>query len=485
MQHKNWGLYRRYVILLLLLSLLTACGTPDNGTVPSETSGQKELWIVMDANYAIELGGPIGEFYSEHPGVTVTLETFPQNAEEREVYLQQLRVQIMAGKGPDIYLMSQYSDLFQNVTQSMHNGLFLDISDYYDADTELNKDAFAPAVMEAGVLDGTRYVLPLRYDLPILYVDVEKLEGAGLKPECLGNGLAGLEEVARALGSNAVTADCGIYMSLLCYFPEVFDYKTDNVILAEEEMEQFLGSYQSLLACLGGTPYSYYITSCASYVYRDEYWANRYHANMWDGPGAFREILGEDECCVNWSSLSTLHHELRIARATDTELAVLPVRATDGSLVASITAYGAVSTSCDDPGLAYEFLRNMLLEESQWAKDKAIGWPVLTEGYEAVVDEDLMGSIAVSFANLDEEDLVEGYEKRQEAMEAVILTKNDYPVLNEEIDRAIFPLSNLEEIENQITHILDPSYNPDAPNVDIHEFAQELLRDLRIRLAEG
>ena len=58
-------------------------------------------------------------------------------------------------------------------------------------------------------------------------------------------------------------------------------------------------------------------------------------------------------------------HNAVIAKAEGVDLGIYPLRSTDGSVTADITFYGAVTSGCKNPELAYEFLRYFLTEESQ------------------------------------------------------------------------------------------------------------------------
>lgn len=86
-------------------------------------------------------------FLAEHDDVTVEIEYLPTDAEERSMYFYQLRVEIMAGRGPDIYLFPtegilyqeistvyaegveayEVEPLFADINQAVRNGVFQDI----------------------------------------------------------------------------------------------------------------------------------------------------------------------------------------------------------------------------------------------------------------------------------------------------------------------------------------------------------------------
>ena len=195
-----------FLILVLLLCFLAACGqeqpaattdsTTDTTTIDSTesntttvadtTEDENVLRIVTDKSEKFTtndlLNSLIKDFSESHPEVTVKLEILPEDLEERAIRLESIRAEIMSGDGPDVFLFPTANIgnrwkglLFPDVAQSMHNGIFADISTFYDVDDELNKDQLHSTIMEAGVLNGERYVLPLWYSIGAILIDSEKL----------------------------------------------------------------------------------------------------------------------------------------------------------------------------------------------------------------------------------------------------------------------------------------------------------------------
>lgn len=62
--------------------------------------------------------------------------------------------------------------LFSDVNQAMRIGLFKDLSALYDDDNELNKAELNQKIMDAGCVGTERYVIPLRYTMPVLFFAV-------------------------------------------------------------------------------------------------------------------------------------------------------------------------------------------------------------------------------------------------------------------------------------------------------------------------
>ena len=211
---KNRYLFRSVIFVLsvcILLVLLTGCEQEKApSTLAPAFSGDKVVTLrvaVEDSfdgkiddflhRYLRELQG---NFCRIHGDVEVVIERIPKENGREEV-LQRLRTELMIGKGPDILLLptlptdnrdliGYVEPLVQDVQQAMHNGLFLDISAYYDADTELDKDALNQDIMDAGLLDGARYVLPLCYDLPVAYVNKKAFAEGGVSDDIFTYGAA-------------------------------------------------------------------------------------------------------------------------------------------------------------------------------------------------------------------------------------------------------------------------------------------------------
>ncbi len=197
------------VVLITVMFLLSSC--------TNDTDSQEQtLWIVAEAQYMPEMTDNtdwqiqkvVSSFQQAHKDVTITLEFLPsekEKPEERSVRLEQLRTEILAGGGADLYLIPidhrTESPLFLDVQQAMRNGVFVDISSYYDADDALGKEDLITEVMDGGVMDGARYVLPISYNYAALLTEQSVMEAAGLDLE------AAASDVFALYGALAATGD--------------------------------------------------------------------------------------------------------------------------------------------------------------------------------------------------------------------------------------------------------------------------------------
>ena len=260
-------------IIATVLAVLLLCSLVLSGCKKEEGT----LWVLTDveSHKSITTHGQfdivVEQFQKKHENVTVVVERLPADFDAREVRLQQLRTEIMAGKGPDIFLLptsmtnlitDEYEpeifyleSLFPDVNQAMHNGLFMDISDLYDADTELDKDGLLTTVMDAGKVGEARYTLPLRYNIPVIFLDVARLEEYGIDRTIYQQGIIDLMNDVTTCGLDWLAAGAEtieLYDYILNYFPEVIDYQNQEVLIAREELLAFLNSFCAAEAVADG-----------------------------------------------------------------------------------------------------------------------------------------------------------------------------------------------------------------------------------------
>ena len=462
----------RLTVTLIIISLVvsfSACAPDD--------SGENTLWIVAEAQYMPEMRDNtdwqiqkvVSAFKQAHKDVTVTLEFLPsekEKPEERSVRLEQLRAEILAGSGPDVYLIPidhrTESPLFRDVQQAMRNGVFADISSYYDADDALGKEDLVTEVMNGGVIDGARYVLPISYNYATLLTEQSVMEAAGLDLE------AAASDVFELYGALAATGDSQWCCSLNAlnstsyshFLPQMIDYNSGNVLIDEAQMEEFF----KLICYIWSQSPVFPGFGCSKYIY--------YGA-------AFTQQEPVAMCMITQAIPIAA-----VSKVAGQELVAIPVRAADGDLVASITYYGAVGNGCKDPELAYEFLREFLTEDVQLQRERmglenlsvqtyiTGGLPVRSKGKAAELWE--MEKIINKSWNVENE-----AKARKRALMAIDLTQEDLPILDVPIDRVYFANYFDQEI---MFDTLEKLYkNPENTKA----IAKELIFQLQVHAAEG
>ena len=475
----------------MMALMLCGCGNQNTAVETTVSDEGITLWVVTEETVWDGMNNQakqrIEEFEAEHENITLKLDILPTTEDERGVYLENLRAQIMAGGGPDAYLLPTSSvltleqpqkytyvtveQLFPDVNLAMYNGLFADISRCYNIDEALNKDGLETAVMNAGVIEDARYVLPLRYNIPVIFAHIEALESSGLDMDVLASGILGLMETTIA-ASDPYWACSAEPMTLfsrtaLSCFSETIDYKNQEVLLTVQELVEVMESLQTLEALKGEEYFNLGAWSIGRYIQGEEIWDDYFYSMF---VGSMNDAL---------SAVS-------ISNALEQGLTMIPLRATDGDLVANVTYYAAVGAGSNYPELAYEFLRGFLTEEYQWelnrpeAKDILNttpgmienSWPVRSDG----AAEYLFSVYRKYYSNYRTE--TEGYQSRRKKILSTVVTDQVIPVLQEEIDRARFQIEPEWNIAIAMGSVTEP-------NVDIDALAEEIIRELEWHVAEG
>lgn len=167
------GKLSRYMIgcciLIIFGSFLTGCKS-------DEKTEKKEL-IIMTEDYARSNVETAVNFYKEkHPDVTITIETPPTTTgQERSAYFQQWTTKMIAGKGPDVFLLPAPSEydinkelLIEDVNKTIQSGVFASLDSYMKNDEFWERRTYKKELLEAGQYQGRQYILPLACDFQVL-----------------------------------------------------------------------------------------------------------------------------------------------------------------------------------------------------------------------------------------------------------------------------------------------------------------------------
>ena len=190
--------------LALLLSALAGCetessrgGEPSGHTAPAQSAeedtdagaGGDEIplaypdFVMPEATgsltvYATGMLGlvmsPAVERFRElYPEVTVDYQTLSD-----EEYGLRIETEIPAGGGPDVLFAYSIPDVYKTI----ETGIFEDLNPYMLSDPDFHEEDFYD-VLDVGLLNGVRGILPVEIKLPILQTTEEALADAGIGRE--------------------------------------------------------------------------------------------------------------------------------------------------------------------------------------------------------------------------------------------------------------------------------------------------------------
>ena len=463
---------KNLMILFLVSVLLCGCGRQKYNGEPLE------LWLVTEESRSGGMNTQaemvIEQFKEIYPNVSVKMDILPQSEESRTAYLKKIRSEIMSGGGPDLYLMPTYElaypeteitstdfmePLFASVPKQMYNGVFTDIGEYYDADETLGKDGLVTGVMDAGIMDGARYVMPLRYDYDVLLADVNAMEDLGIDPDLFNGGIDELYCLAERLQDDYVSFGLAAKPDYT-HASDYIDFQTENVLMDASEFASLVNGYYRTVELanpdehqdqgefFGGhyfvtkAGYDGYYCDISSYIARGR------------GKEAIFSTAGYPFMRISMDQLVEAAATIKIR---EQNVQMYPIRATDGRLIAEVTYYGAVGSGCPYPEIAYEFLRMFYSEELQWQQyypwnaGEAVdgmaerGYPVRTLGFAQVQYENIRKELELD--QLKDKRMKNRTQmlRREPLLDpGFTITDEDLPVLKSKVDEARFPLITTE-----------------------------------------
>lgn len=452
------------IVVLLCALIFSGCSSEETSTEPIT------LWVVTEVTPSDAMNARvqyyIDQFQSEHPNVSIQLDILPYAEPLRADYIKELYEKIESGEGPDIYLLPdrdilqtdrsywRVDPLFPDVELAMRAGIFADISRLYNSDFRLGKSALQKTVMDAGVVDGCRYVLPLRYEINTVYYFPDLISGnAELDRENWT--ISDLMQYAIDLGDPAIASAIDHIPARSHYTPietfsNLIDYDSGKITLTQQELEEYLSTYQKLAETIGlgttiyGGVHLHNVEEIVDYA-----------------PVRVNTVMGG----IAFSAY---------AQKTDTTLKMAPVRTNDGDVVATVSYFGAIGSDCKNVETAYEFLRIFLSEEAQWeaayVDDRSLpplgsyGWPVRAKG------------ATPYFYNtaLKWTDRMDG--SQLPSYKAIEMTDEDLPVLDTDIDIVRFHFCNSFYTRRQ--ELNDYKNNAVPSDVDIAALADAIIQDI-------
>lgn len=158
------------------------------GCGQEKKSGEnKTLQVVTDGRLYNTVCYAERFFEGSKEGMEVNVQRLPDDSQKRETEIQKLRTEIMAGKGPDVFLMGPESEnvaedimqLFENPYQTMQSGALASLDKYMEKDDYWEESTYQKAFLKAGQYNGRQYIIPLSvyYEVYLRTNDMEEMTG--------------------------------------------------------------------------------------------------------------------------------------------------------------------------------------------------------------------------------------------------------------------------------------------------------------------
>ena len=207
---------KKALIFLLSIFMLTLCGCRPGGESQAPEGGeQKPLRVLIDVGFGSRVSSSVQKTLDDFQEISskggnaqyksfqtviaelggpedIELEFAPKCGDERDAYMTALRTEIMAGKGPDVFVtLSGYGNhwddaslsklcredsLFQFPKQAMERNMFLPLDDYIEKARFMEWDKLTTIIMETGKNEHGQLLLPMTYTVPVATFKSEDID---------------------------------------------------------------------------------------------------------------------------------------------------------------------------------------------------------------------------------------------------------------------------------------------------------------------
>ena len=336
------------LIIVCFTSACTAHQTEINNSQATTTVQQKNesltIFCLGDTRDSGMLQMALEQYRALYPDVEVEL--IKPDYDGRDIDLRyelydQVSAQIMAGEGPDVFLIDQIA---MDIEKLVRQGVFADLEPFFEEDN-FDWEPYNQAVMGGGVWNGKRFVIPLSYSFPLLFTTRTALEETGFDVDACKDYQGFLEETTRYMQDSTqtrklfckplVTADVLEISGL-----SVADYDAKTIDLSSPVLRAGFEWYKLVLETHPDS------TETLGYDgLEDSAAAVRDGKALWAA-----SVLG---------AFNGFFHEFAALKTVD-EAVMMPVRDVDGGIQASVDYSVAVRGNSENLQNAYNYIKILL-----------------------------------------------------------------------------------------------------------------------------
>ncbi len=166
---------RFFLVLIgaVLIIGLNACSLQNVRNEDKSGDSSRELTVLSWSNSHIE--GVVSQFGSLYPGIKIKDKRYFDGDEGGVI--EKTVTELMAGKGPDILIMRAQD--FENIHKMLDNNTFYDLDKLIKADEGFEIDQYNKIAMDSGIYEGKRYLMPLYFNIPVMFTTRSFLTNQG------------------------------------------------------------------------------------------------------------------------------------------------------------------------------------------------------------------------------------------------------------------------------------------------------------------
>ena len=343
----------RITSLLLVMVLLISCAACSAADLANDGADVADVATEHSAAVTIATFSELQSFTTQflqyanfvYPDINVEfINLYSEDQAEYDTKLIQMRTEIMAGKGPDLFLLPKasvsftsgetgeiitYEPLFTDVTESMYNNIFLPLDEYILKSEYITPDDYPQSVYDAGKTNQGQVVLPLTYTYHFMVMDKNKMENPNLAYSTIDELLnCGDHKLLKTLKGDAASW----YRSL---FGKLANYENAQLAITEDDLSA-LAKY-TLMATSTSMDYNSKV---------DDYYANP------DWP--VQEYMSNDVLSLWYRNMDDAYP--------------LYIPNTDGGITAYISTFAGINANTAHPEETFKVLELLLSDVVQEGK---------------------------------------------------------------------------------------------------------------------
>lgn len=224
------------IVLCSLIFSLSGCNS-------SKKTDKKVISVIIEPSFQQMVQEAADYMMEKNPDVKIEIQQLSTREEEREMEIQKLRTQIMAGKGADVYLLNATSDgaaklpapLFENPYKTMQSGALASLDKYMEKDSYWEDGTYKKEILLAGQHKDKQYIIPLSCDYSVLATtetERESMQGETL-PEWLEQVEGSSDAELKQAFFNLQSISGG------SWFEPAVDYENQKVLFDREGWKKF------------------------------------------------------------------------------------------------------------------------------------------------------------------------------------------------------------------------------------------------------
>lgn len=319
------------IIAIIVCMVLSSCSNDSNLKQSEEDtitlrilSGKQTVTSTINLRHE--------EFKKKHPNVTLEYIDRPQDMDPK-TFMDKISVETMAGKGPDLYILSEYqTGHFDNVYKVMQAGAFTDLNEFISADADFKTEDYSKAALDACKTDGKQFLMPIGISTPY-YMSTERIlkeiNFDVSKAKDIQGVMSQLDNYYKERALGDVRSMIGPYYTFLPSYMNYINSEKQTVNVNTPQMRAFCETLKEI---------------------NKEVWNCNYNTDE------NAQYLSDNKIGILQWHLSHSMLDI-IAQLPETEKPVIfPTYNNEGKLQAVITDYCAVSSTSKYKQIAYDYM---------------------------------------------------------------------------------------------------------------------------------